>query len=217
VKQAIQAFQEFVGRPVFLGARPILALLALPMALAFTQPLWHIHMEAPQYPKGLDLYIHAYKVEGGNDGHDVKEINVLNHYIGMRSIDRAELADLDWIPFAFGALVILALRVAAVGDVRSLIDLVVITSYVGAFSLARFVHKLWVFGHDLDPRAPVNIDPFMPVVIGKKQVANFTTWSYPAAGTYLVALFALGTIAVLAWHLVAGRRAAVREQASSTS
>jgi len=88
-----------------------------------------------------------------------------------------------------------------------LIDASVITGYVTVFSLARFVYKLYVFGHDLDPRAPVNIDPFMPVVIGTKQVANFTTHSWPRIGTALIAIFALGVMGVTVWHCWTGYRA----------
>jgi len=214
LRDAVEGFESYLSRPVYFAARPILLLLVLPMAFAFTQPLWRMHFEAPQYPKGLDLYVHAYKLEGGNGGHDVQEINTLNHYIGMRHLDRAELSDLDWIPFALGLLVILALRVAFIGNVRSLVDLVVVTSYVGLFSLARFAYKLWIFGHDLDPKAPLHVDPFMPVVFGRKTIAQFTTESYPASGTYLIAVFATGCTVLLAWHLIAGRREHRRAAAS---
>src|SRR5687767_14669742 len=92
------------------------------LVLAFFHPPWRISMEAPQYPNGLYLDIWAYTIEGGNDGQHLAEINNLNHYIGMHTIDRAEFADLDWLPFALGILILLTLRVAVVGNVRSLID-----------------------------------------------------------------------------------------------
>ena len=43
-------------------------------------------MFAPQYPDGLRLDIYSHKLEGGSSGQDVKEINVLNHYIGMHDL-----------------------------------------------------------------------------------------------------------------------------------
>ena len=58
---------------------------------AYLFPLWNLTMFAPQYPEGLRLDIYSYKLEGGNDGQDVKEINVLNHYIGMRDLERRGL------------------------------------------------------------------------------------------------------------------------------
>jgi hypothetical protein len=108
---------------------------------------------------------------------------------------------------------ILTLRAAAIGTVRSLIDLVVLTSYMTAFAFARFVYKLYVFGHDLDPHAAVKLQPFMPVVIGTRQIANFTTQSLPAWGTAYMATFAIGMAAVTAWHLGTGYREAWRNKA----
>jgi len=208
LRPLVDRFEAFLDEPIRFRSRILLALLVVPLMLSFTQPLWRISMEAPQYPQGLYLDVHAYKLGGGHDGHDIQEINELNHYIGMRRIERSEFADLDWIPFALGFLTILTLRAAAIGKVRSLIDLSVLTAYVGLFSLARFVYKLWVFGHDLDPRAPVNITPFMPVVVGTKQVANFTTHSWPNVGTGFMAVFAVGVMLVAAWHCWVGYREA---------
>jgi hypothetical protein len=53
----------------------------------------------------------------------------------------------------------------------------------------------------------------MPAVVGSKQIANFTTHSFPMLGSYLLACFALGVAAVLVWQLLAGRKAALRELA----
>jgi len=184
-------FDEILGRPLPGGVRALLLVGLVPLAVSFAFPLWRIHMQAPQYPDGLDLHIYAHTVEG-----DIQEVNTLNHYIGMTSIDRAELSDLDWIPFALGALALLALRLAAIGDRRALVDLTVITAYFGVFSAGRFVYKLYVFGHNLDPRAPFNPDPFMPPVLGTQTVANFTVTSLPGPSTWLVGAFALLLVAL---------------------
>lgn len=212
ITKQMELFYAFLDRPLYGWSRIVLAALVVPLALSFFFPLWRISMTAPQYPDGLYMDIYSYKLDGGNDGQHITEINTLNHYIGMHSIDRTALSDLDWIPFALGALLLLALRVAAVGNVRSLIDLVIVTSYVSVFAFARFVYKLWVFGHDLAPDAPVKVAPFMPVVLGGKQVANFYTMSLPRLGSLWLGLFATGVVALAVWHLVAGRLQAVREQ-----
>jgi hypothetical protein len=206
----VDQFFEFLGRPLSKGARPLLALLVIPLALSFTQPLWRISMVAPQYPTGLYMDIYAHKVEGGNGGQHIEEINLLNHYIGMHRLDETAFADTAWIPFAFGALLVLTLRVAAIGSVRGLVDLVVMTGYVSAFAFGRFVYMLYNYGHHLSPTAPVKVKPFMPAVVGTKQIANFTTHSLPQLGSLYLGLFAVGIVCVLAWQLIAGRRAAVR-------
>lgn len=210
MKPPLEKFYAFVQQPLRMRSRLVLALLVVPLLLAFTAPLWNISMVAPQYPKGLELDIYAHKVEGGRDGLDIQEINTLNHYIGMAPINRAALSDLDWIPFALGVLVILTLRVAAIGNISALIDLAVITLYFSLFSLGRFVYKLYVLGHDLDPRAPVTVAPFMPAVFGTKQIANFTVTSLPRLATIYMGIFALGVVALTLWHLWVGRRDALR-------
>lgn len=216
MKNALDRFYQFLDRPLFGWSRVALALLVIPIILALGQPLWRISMQAPQYPKGLYLDIYAHTVESGNDNNDLKEINILNHYIGMKTIDRAELSDLDWIPFALVALVLLTLRCAAIGNVRTLVDLAVMTGFIGAFSMFRFVYKLYSYGHNLDPTAPIKVEPFTPAIFGSKQIANFTTSSFPQTGSYLIALFALGVVGLTAWHLIKGRKDAARADLLTT-
>lgn len=205
---APSSFFRYVAEPVMGPARWLLLVLVLPLVASYFHPMWTIRMEAPQYPDGLVVEIYSHKLEAGNEGHDIQEINTLNHYIGMRPITREELRDLDWMPFAIGALILMALRVAAIGDVRSLIDLAVANLYVAGVAFGRFVHTLYGFGHDLDPRAPVTIEPFTPAIIGSKQVANFLTHSLPAAGGWMLVAFTAGVWVILLAHLVSGWRRA---------
>lgn len=213
MRLALEKFYAFLDRPLFMPARVILLVLAIPLALTMTQPLWRISMTAPQYPDGLYLEIFTHKIDGGNHGQHIKEINTLNHYIGMHKIDRAELSDLDWIPFGIGLLLLLTLRCAAIGNVRALVDLVVVSTYISAFAFGKFVYKLYVFGHNLDPTAPIKVDPFTPAIFGTKRIANFTTSSYPQLGSVFMAMFSVGIVGVLGWHLIAGRRQALRTDA----
>lgn len=212
---AIEKFYGFLDRPLYGWSRIILLVMTIPLVLTFTQPLWKISMAAPQYPDGLSMEIFTHKIEGGNNGQHIKEINTLNHYIGMKSIDRAELSDLDWIPFGLGLLVVLTLRCAAIGNVRALIDLVVLAGYIGVFAMGRFVYKLYVFGHNLDPDAPIKLEPFTPAIFGTKQIANFSTSSYPQLGSAYIGVFFAGLFGVLAWHLIAGRRQSLRAAAAT--
>lgn len=205
---AARTFHEFLATPLSTRTRWLLVALVIPLLLSYLFPLWNIHMVAPQYPKGLSLDIYSYRLEPGNDGLDLNEINILNHYIGMRRITREELRDLDWIPFVLGGLALLCLRVAALGTTGSLVDLAVLTTYVSLVSLGRFVYMLYTFGHQLDPKAPMNVEPFTPALIGVKQIANFTTYSYPLLGSFMVGTFALGVWGAMVAVLIRGRRAA---------
>ncbi|MGZ3475271.1 MAG: cytochrome C, partial [Polyangiales bacterium] len=49
-------------------------------------PWWRLWLFAPQYPKGLEVGISLTGVGG-----DVRELNILNHYIGMKPLDLAAL------------------------------------------------------------------------------------------------------------------------------
>ena len=209
MRPSLDKFYAFLDRPLFAWSRLVLLVLAIPIALTFTAPLWRISMTAPQYPEGLYMEIYAHKIDGGNHGQHIKEINTLNHYIGMHKIDRAELSDLDWIPFALGFLFVLTLRCAAIGNVRALIDLLVIGGYIGLFAFGKFVYKLYVFGHNLDPDAPIKLDPFTPAIFGTKQIANFSTRSFPQLGAIYIGIFFVGVLAIVVWHLFAGRKQAL--------
>jgi hypothetical protein len=192
---AFDRFYRRLPRPLLGRSRLVMALLVVPLVLSFFFPLWRIGMVAPQYPEGLALEIYSHTVEG-----DIQEVNTLNHYIGMAPIDRESLSDLDWIPFALGVLILLTLRVAAIGNFGHLIDLFVLFVYFSAFSMARFAYKMYVFGHNLDPRAPFKMEPFTPPILGSKQVANFVATSMPGAASALIFVFGIGLIGVLVWN-----------------
>lgn len=63
--------------------------------------------------------------------------------------------------------------------------------YIGMkpISIGAFYYRLYTYGHNLDPHAPVHIEPFMPLLFGRQQIANFTQSSYPMLGTYLLCVF----------------------------
>ena len=187
-----------------IGALPRVLLVVAALALVPTYffPLWNMTMFAPQYPEGLRLYIHSNELEGGNNGQDVREINVLNHYIGMRDLQAADFTEFQWMPFVLGALALLYLRAAVHGQLSQLLDVVVMSLYFSLFSLWSFGYKLYRYGHDLAPTAAVRVDPFMPPMFGRKQLANFEVYSYPSPGSYAMAaaMILLVVAFFLAWR-----------------
>lgn len=191
MSQLLNTWYVFLKRPLNLTSRVLLLIGAVMVGSAIFSPLWKVHLVAPQYQEGLEMIIYPYKLEGGHDGQDLEEINMLNHYIGMKHIDEADFTEMQILPFMFGLFVLLALRAAVFGQISAVIDLFVLTSYFGVFSAGTFYYRLYTYGHNLDPTAPMNIEPFMPVVIGTQQVANFTQSSYPQIGTYLICGFVL--------------------------
>jgi hypothetical protein len=151
-----------------------------------------MHLVAPQYSEGLDLYIYSYKIEGGGyNGQHLAEINNLNHYIGMKPIRQADFTEMELMPFAFGIIILLILRSIVFGEMANAVDLFALYCYFGVFSIAAFWYRLYTYGHTLDPQAPVQIEPFTPLLIGVKQIANFREASYPQMGAWLLCLSVL--------------------------
>jgi copper chaperone NosL len=193
-----------------LGPRLLLLAAAVLIGVTLTQPLWNLTMFAPQYQDGLRMDIYAHELKGGRNGQDIKEINLLNHYIGMHDLTNEDFTEFKWMPFAIGILALLMLRSAVHGSMASLVDAVVLFSYFGAFSLWSFAHKMYTYGHTLAPSAPVKVPPFTPPVFGYQQIANFEVYSYPRAGTYLLLAAAVSLFIALglAWHAGTSRGSA---------
>ena len=179
--------------PIDLRSRFIVMLAALLLIPTYFFPLWNMTMYSNQFPEGLKLEIYSYKLEGAKSPNrdDLKEINSLNHYIGMRPLLEVDFTEFKWIPFVIGGVVLLALRVIVLGKMSKLVDLFVLFTYFGLFSLWSFYHKLYVYGHDLDPTAAVKVPPFTPPLFGHQTMANFEVYSFPAVGSYLMAVVPL--------------------------
>jgi hypothetical protein len=160
------------------------------MAAAYFQPWWQFTLYAPQYPSGLRLHVSLTGVGG-----DVREINMLNHYIGMGHLEDAapvERALAAWGVAGFGALTLaLALVVGKRGNWALLVP-------AGAL-LVGFVADSWFwlhrFGHHLDPRAPLHIPPFTPALFGAGKIGQFRTVAVPELG-FLLVVAALGMLMV---------------------
>jgi len=183
----------FLARSLDGRARLMLVAAAGLLVVTYFFPLWNLTMFAPQYREGLRLDIYSYTLAGGNGGQDIREINVLNHYIGMHELTNASFAEFQWMPFVIGTLGLLVLRAAVHATVASVLDVTVLFIYFGAFSLWSFGYKLYQYGHELAPDAAVKVQPFMPPMFGYQQIANFEVYSYPRAGTYAM----LGVIVLL--------------------
>ncbi len=206
MRDFLKRANAFLDAPLDLGPRVMVLCAALALIPTFTSPLYTMTMFAPQYPDGLRLFIYSYKLVGGNGGQDVKEINVLNHYIGMRDLATEDFGEFKWMPFVIGAFSLLFLRTVVMGRLTHLVDSVVLFVYFGAFALWSFGYKMWSYGHNLAPTAAVKVAPFMPPMYGYKQLANFEVYSYPALGSYALGASALLLILGFVWAARSARR-----------
>lgn len=190
ISQLLRLEHQFLRKPLNLTSRLLVLAAAICVGASLFFPLWHLHLVAPQYQEGLNLFIYPYKIHaGGLNGNDLNEINNLNHYIGMKPIQQADFTEMQIMPFMFGIFVLLALRAVVFGEMGNVIDLFAVASYFGLFSIGSFYYRLYSYGHDLDPKAAMTIKPFTPLIFGTQRIANFEQSSYPMAGTYLLWVF----------------------------
>ena len=115
---------RFLHKPLNLWSRLLLLAAAATIAASLFFPLWKMHLVAPQYSDGLDLYIFRYKIQGGGlNGQHLVEINNLNHYIGMKPIQEADFMEMRWMPFVFGLIILMMLRSVVFGEMSNVVDL----------------------------------------------------------------------------------------------
>ncbi len=179
-------------------SRGLLALASLLLVLTYFFPLWRIQLIAPQYPEGLRMFIWVNRITGGTE-FDLYNINLLNHYIGMKHIDPNAIPELKVLPFIMAFLIAFGLISALLGKrglLYAWVGTFVILALVG---LADFYKWEYDYGHNLDPSAPIKIPglAYQPPLIGTKQLLNMTASSFPDIGGYIaIASLLLGIAAV---------------------
>ncbi len=173
MKAIFERSNRFLAESLHPGPRLLLLAAFLLLIPTYLLPLWKMTMFAPQYPDGLRLEIYSYKLEGGNGGQDVKEINILNHYIGMRDLTTADFTEFKWIPFVVGMLALLFLRAPVHGKMSDLIDVDVLYLYFGLFSLWSFGFKLYSYGHSLASTASVKVPPVHAPAVRPQEAGEF--------------------------------------------
>ena len=197
----IQRLDRFFDRALTLTSRVLILIGVVLLIPVYLVPMYQMTLISNQFPDGLELHIYASKLEGGSTANrdDLREINTLNHYIGMRPLLESDFSEFKWLPLAVGAFALLALRAMVIGKMSKLVDVVTLFVYFGLFSFWSFYQRLYDYGHNLDPTAAVKVKPFTPPLIGTHQIANFTVSNLPELGSYLMVAFALLLI-VAVWH-----------------
>jgi hypothetical protein len=198
MEQFLQKEVAFFDRPLNFRSRVLIFVAVAALIPAFFFPLWDMTFYSNQYLDGLKLHIYAHELEGGKtpERDDLREINSLNHYIGMRPLLESDFSEFIWIPFVLGGLILLSLRALVIGKMSNLIDVFVLFVYFGLFSMWSFWHRLSTYGHQLDPLAAIKVQPFTPPLFGRKEIANFTVESFPDIGS--AALIAFGVLLLAA-------------------
>lgn len=163
------------------SSRWIILVAALLLIPALFVPLWQILLWAPQYPEWLSMKIWIDNITG-----DVRTINALNHYVGMKQINLSmfpEFAYMKYIVMGMAAFGILTALLKSIWSLRIYFFLFVVAATAALYDYYQWSYK---YGHELDPTAPIQVPGmvYQPPLLGTKQLLNFTAYSGPDIGSW---------------------------------
>lgn len=156
-----------------------LALASLALSGIFL-PLWALSFSAPRHGNEWKTII----VYGtGTVQGPIDEVNKANQYVGLEQIRPADMIALKLIPLTY----ILAAIFIGLGGWRLSIRKTAPLYLALLLSVPIGIqYWLYTFGHNINPNAPIALDPFTPYVVGSYVVANFTIVAYLHAGYFLL-------------------------------
>lgn len=174
------------------SSRILILVITLSLIVVYFVPLWNIALEAPQYPEGLGMQIWLSKITG-----DLRTINGLNHYIGMKTIQPDSIQELKYMPLIIGFIILAGFIVFLFNKKSLLLSWIILIIITGTIGMYDFWNWEYDYGHNLDPTAAIIVPGmnYQPPLIGSKQLLNFTATSMPDIGGIII--FAVGIIAIL--------------------
>ena len=167
----------------------LIIISALLLLGVFFKPLWYIELEAPQYPEGIVMYIHVNKIDGADDN-TIANVNILNHYIGMKYIVPESIPELTYFPYVIIGLIVTGL-VAGFSKKKALVyGWIVIFTLLCVVGIYDFYLWEYDYGHNLDPEAPIIVEgmTYQPPLFGTKWLLNFKATSYPHIGGIMMGI-----------------------------
>ena len=181
-------------------ARLLMVLGVAALLSLFFFPMWRITLIAPQYPHGVSMYIWINKIGGDTPG-TLQNINILNHYVGMKYIEPDAIPELQYFPYIILVLAGLGLLAALINKRQLYLGWAVVMIILAILGIYDFYLWEYDYGHNLSETAPIKIPgaSFQPPLFGTKLILNFTAKSFPHIGGYLAGLSIL--LALAAWWL----------------
>lgn len=177
----------------------------------FFFPLWYIHLIAPQYPEGLSMNIFIDTIVGGEE-FDLPNIDMLNHYIGMKTIPKAhEMWEFSVFPIVVGTMATLGILIGVLGYLKKVgphvfLGWLISMGVLGLLGMYDFNQWLKDYGTDLNPNASIKLldangDPmtYKPPLIGHVKLLNFDVDSWPHIGAIMMTI---GLLLVFIAYLV---------------
>lgn len=193
----------------------LLIVAAILIVQSMSKPYWNMHLDAVQYQYrgGLDILVYVDEMKGKDPKFDeLRELNELNHYIGMRKLDDAAQFERSIAELSVYAFVVL-LIVTALGTLtrrrwRKLVWFLTLPPLFFPFVfLADLYYWLRDSGQNLDSSAPFSssIHPFTPPLLGEGHVGQFDTIANLDTGWYMIFVATLCIVIAMLWTVVMGR------------
>jgi len=146
-------------------------------------PIWVISMKAPflQYPLTIGIYPFQ-----GIVG-DLKNLNIVNHYVGLGEIHPENIPELAFIPLLYVAYIILIAAISLINGRKNRLFYVLFGVFMFLLISLPVYAYMWMYNytHDVDPHAPIKLEPFDPPFFGIYKLANFNITSYLGLGFFL--------------------------------
>lgn len=174
----------------------LFAVAGMLLVVSIFLPYWGLTLHAPQYPGGLKATMYVNRLTG-----DIREIDGLNHYIGMRPLDEAAKLERSLSVIMIVALTLLVATAVYVHSPFALFLAIPAIFYPVVF-LADLYFWMRSFGLNLDPKAPLSnaVDPFVPPLLGAGKVGQFLTVASWESGLILAFVASVLVIVGLFFH-----------------
>jgi hypothetical protein len=188
----------------------ILVIAAVLIIVSMRYPMWYMYLDSNNFPKGIGMSIWAThpgdpediaQLDGG-----LKEVNVLNHFIGMKEISKETMQIFSVLPVVLVIAAVACVVAAFIRKKWATSALIILFAMISTGGLFALVYSLYSFGHYLDPTAAIKIDPFMPGIYGEHKLAQFTTYSNFYWGTYLLVIAFLLIVEAWVIDIISSRR-----------
>lgn len=177
----------------------------------FAFPLWNIMLGAPQYPEPLGMNIHIDGIRDVNE-FDIKNIDGLNHYIGMKTLPKPEdMWEFGTFPIVIAVMVFLGVLIGLLGYLGKLnykwfLGWFIVMSILGVLGMYDFNAWMIDYGTNLDPNAIMKLTntdgtpmTYKPPLFGHARMLNFDVTSLPSTGAWM--MFVGMTLTVVAFFL----------------
>ena len=169
--------------------RILMILAAILLIFLYLFPIWRITLVAPQYPGGISMYIWINKITGDSPG-TLQNINILNHYVGMKFIVPESIPELKYFPFVIAAMAAMAVVFAILNKKWLFLAWVCLFILLGILGIYDFYLWEYDYGHNLSQTAPIKVPgmAYQPPLFGTKMLLNFKASSYPGWGSLFYSL-----------------------------